>query len=286
MSNQSLADVYAINFQNAEPGHFTMVPNIIDSLTYELEGVAKRLSPIAKELYRVIRKFGAQTGRCWVSRDHLAEAINCSSGAVSNARVELEQIFNQLEGNPLITITKKKKSIFNKNGELIGKATCIEITIIDIWRYNNACEATSAEERRRQASSPHDGPTPASSPHDGAPREAPSPGDAIKTRVLDGVVEEQQEPVDEDAEPTVVFRSPTEIQLSPEQRRAYDWMLSWGFAPKSATKIVKRYNQMDIVAASEYVQARRKQGEPINSLAAYFTRCLQGRYWEKSSKSS
>jgi hypothetical protein len=136
---ESAAEQYAsILADSSEPNYYSQIPGIINYCTYLVDGVSVKISPIAKTLYTVIKQLAGQKGVCWVGRRLLAELVNCSTGAITNAKRELSQKMEQLNGKPLITISKLKRNIYNESGEIKFATIYDQIKIESIWPENNA----------------------------------------------------------------------------------------------------------------------------------------------------
>lgn len=142
----SLDHTQTIEFASDEPRHFDMMPSILDYLTYIEEEVdektgerrffRKRLKPVDKELYRVLR-FRAGKGACWRDTKDLAAHVNAAPDTISKSKKVLSMPFEQLEGQSLISVNEKRIPT-RKNGKNINKRPVHCITITNIWRYNNS----------------------------------------------------------------------------------------------------------------------------------------------------
>lgn len=93
--------------------YFCQIPNVADELD---------LTPYAYRLYGHLKRVAGESGKCWQSTKTLAKKCRMSTGAISEAKKELENTFP-----PLIRITSKTK----ENG------TYHEIMITDIWQINH-----------------------------------------------------------------------------------------------------------------------------------------------------
>lgn len=135
-----------LSFENH---HFTQIPCLIDHLTYIHEKIdkitgqkiyeRKRLSVYAKELYRQIKSCTFANGSSYSSK-HYANIMNCSLGTISNAKKELTQAFEQMEGKSLIRIEKIQKNKYNEKGNVhLYSYQQDKIFVEDhLWTYNNS----------------------------------------------------------------------------------------------------------------------------------------------------
>jgi hypothetical protein len=130
--------------REVEPSNYERVPDILDYLTYihqeidEETGMSsyarRRLSPIEKELYRVIKR-SARNTICWKNRDGLAFEVNCSAGAITNAKRILEMPFEQLRGRSLIDVEERRIATY-KEGKQINTRPNHCIYVNPIWEFN------------------------------------------------------------------------------------------------------------------------------------------------------
>jgi hypothetical protein len=294
----SPTEAYVIAFQNSEPKHYTRVPNIIDHLTYDAmdsEGnvIKKRLSVFAKELYRILRMIANDYGACWMNRDNLAELANMSTGSITNAKKELEQKFHQLDGQPLINIEENQKST------KVNGTTYHKITIIDIWKWNNAFMSAFNFQKKYGAPSPHDGANPAPSPHDGPPREAPSPHDTNNNQTNKNHLSKEQQPTPAGSlvaslvslytKKDPLYPSDQQKHFkerlfpSGQQKRAYDWLVGEGCFEPTAYKISITYSSDDICKASNYTNEMHKKSKKDNKWG-YLQQTLKNKYWMKKNR--
>lgn len=132
-------------FASDEPRHYDRVPSVIDHLTYVDEEVdesgvityyRKRLTPIEKELYRVLR-YRAGSNACWRNVEDLASHVGCGKNTITQAKRVLAMPFEQLEGNPLIFVEERMVKTV-RDDVTINKRPVHIITIFNIWRHNNA----------------------------------------------------------------------------------------------------------------------------------------------------
>lgn len=299
MSNPKLSpsEIYANHFQTTEPNFYTRVPNIIDHLTYTVikdgEKQVHRLSVYAKELYRVIRMIASDYGKSWHTMDDLAEKIGCSKSKVSEAHQELLQPMDQLDGSPLIHIERKNKKITSDNGHQCGTVYFIR-TIINIWPWNNAFMATIKYQNKygrivddeEPSCSPCEPVSGSCSPCEPVHLGSCSPCERNNNTGKKNPVLEEQQPTEASASAHVCSSKTQKAKmfLSPEQSKAYDWMIEKRCNPNAALKIVKTYCSQEIQHASAYLMNQltknKSKGVQIPNIWGYFTSILKGRYWE------
>ncbi len=290
----SPSEIYAINFEADEPKYYTRIPNILSHLTYDSVNKktgkvkVKRLSVYAKELYRVLRDTAgnSDTGKSWRNRDNLAKLCNMSAGMVTKCKLELSQKFHQLDLNPLIRVVKKPKTV-KKDGKKTGGTSYDEITIVNIWPWNNAFMATMKFRKSDEAMSPNDSEVMAESPHDGEPPVALSPCDTNnnpnnKTHLYK---EQQPTPIG-DPVGSVPFDKKKKGCFSDEQRACYEWLVKEECHEKNATSIARNFNRQDIYDALQYLKSciakLKAKGETLRKDKwAYLQDILNNRYWEK-----
>lgn len=94
--------------------HFSQIPNIVDDMG---------LTPYAYRLYGHLRRVAGENGKCWQSTSTLAKSCGMSTGTVSKAKEELENVFP-----PLIRVISKKKD---------DGSTYHEVFVSDIWKINH-----------------------------------------------------------------------------------------------------------------------------------------------------
>ena len=288
-------DLCSIEFENSNPSNFTMIPNILDYLTYnftEDDGTVtmRRLSVFAKELYRVLVKIAGDEGACWMGRDNLAEICNMSAGSITNAKKELLQNFNELEGKPLITLQECKKSNI-KEGKLVGSTIYHKIRICDIWKCNNAyfkkrkLSATPGQSQGMTA------PTPPVSPHVPTPQDAPSPHDTNKIHINNTELSKEQQPAASAAPVCPLDQSVSSVLAAeaappPDPKaQAFNWMMKYGFDERAAFAIIAKHTIEDISLASIYVtdqmRKRKEKNETIANPLGYFVKTIEGRWWRQ-----
>lgn len=291
MSNieNSPSEIYAINFQNSEPKHYTRVPNIIDHLTYTVEEegikVKKRLSVYAKELYRIIKMIGGDDGICWNTTESLAEKVGCSVGSINNAKKELLTPMDQLDGNALIIEKKIKLNKSNSSNQPFSTMLCT-YSVVDIWKWNNAFMSTLKHQVKYGADSPHESDPPTDSPHESANLGTDSPHESnnIPLKKNPNVKEQQHTEACASAHVCSSKIEKAKMFLSSEQLKAFDWMIQGKCNPNAALKIAKTYCTQEIQKASDYLMNQlsknKSKGVQIPNIWGYFTAILKGKYWK------
>jgi hypothetical protein len=288
----SPAELYSISFQNPEPSHFAMVPHIIDHLTYGEIGkdgkiTTKRLSIYAKELYRVIKRIAGDSGACWMNRDHLAELCNMSAGSVTNAKKELLQKFNELDGKPLIILTAHKKAKV-KDGIQKNCTVYHKLIVADIWKYNRAYMNTRKSILEMQALSPNDGAYEALSPNDGAIQGAVSPHDTKKNKINNNPLFNEQQPAPKDAPVCPLNSKDLSVSSLDTRRQAFNWFMKNGCDEMTALSFCAKYSDEEITNASGYVTrqiARKKsKGEDVPNIIGYLRKTLENKWWIPKNK--
>jgi hypothetical protein len=152
MENISPAELYAFELNNNDPKYYAQIPAVIFQCTYLApeprkdnknygKMVRKRLSVYAITLYTYIKQLAGRSGKVWMTTDSLAEECNMSQGSISNAKKELLQPLEQLNGKSLIEIKTASKSFTREDGSKGAKEYHI-ITPTHIWPENNAYMAT------------------------------------------------------------------------------------------------------------------------------------------------
>jgi len=292
MQNLSPPELYAFHFQNDEPEFYTMVPNIIDHLTYTIDNKGtkeiKRLSIFAKELYRVIRMIAPGGKTCWHSTESLAEIIGCSTGKVSEAKDELLMPMHQLDGSPLIIETKKTTIRRNENGHTFPVPLSHKM-IVDIWSWNNAFMATRKfqNEYGRPGDSCGEPPEVGGSCGELPLLDGSSPGERNNNLSINNPLSLEQQPT-ADAD-SVVFKSykkeKDKDMLPTDARKAFDWMISKKCDPVAALDMASKYSMEEIEKTSKYVEIQIKKNKhknkPIDNIWGYFRTALTRRFWER-----
>lgn len=279
----SPANLYAFHFQNEEPSYYTIVPNIIDHLTYQVEkdGIkeTKRLSVYAKELYRVIRMIAPKGVTCWHSTESLAEIIGCSTGKVSQAKDELLMPMDQLDGSPLIIETKKTTVRKTESGHTFPVPLSHKM-IVDIWKWNNAFMATRKFQNEYGRDSCGEDPEVGNSCGEEPLLGGYSCGERNNNPcLLDPICIVQQPTADADL---VVFKSQKKekefMQLPLDKQKAVKWMLSHKCHPVAALDIAKKFSIYDIEKASDFVMTK-KEKKHIDNMWGYFRTVIENRFW-------
>ena len=301
-NDYSQVEKYLFHLENEEPCYYSRIPYILNYLTYIYinkdtgEKEIRKLSVYAKVLYQVIKQFSFENanGRCWASRDHLAEIAGMSSGKISQAKQELSQSFHQLEGNPLIVIVECKKNIPcpTDDTKSLGKTIYHKIGVVNIWKWNNAFIGSKAHIEKTpelddffnddedEALSPHDGAGGALSPHDTAPVEALSPHDTNNNHPnKNPMFKKQQTPA---AAGSVVSENKRRLFVTPEHEKAYLWMISLACEEALAFSIAKKYTPEEISTASDYL-IKMKSNPKFSGFKrgkwAYFQNILENKWY-------
>lgn len=286
----STAEMYAFYLQHEEPNNYSRIPNIISHLTYDYidpetgEKSIQKLTPYARELYRVMKQTAGDDNRCWKTIRHLAEESGMSVGMVSNARKELEQSFHQLGGESLIKTVQKQKASQN-DGNILNKTTYNESMIVNIWGHNNAFFKMRKEMKKiEEARSQCEHATEARSQCEHATEEARSHSDTKQDNGIKIPLYKKQQPM---ADAIFVAPSKSKKRLFPseEKQKAYEWLINGKCREETAYSIVTNYSIDDIRNASLYQEERIKSGKTkCDEPWAYFQNVLQKRYWEKKCK--
>lgn len=300
------AETYLCCLQYREPNNYTRVPNIINHLTYDeidpktKKITTKRLSVYAKELYRVLKQIGGEDRPIWMNAENLAELCNMSEGQVSKCKKELMQKFHQLDNNPLIIITERKKNTSEGNKKING-TIYHQIMILDIWGYSKGHYFLKSIEK--SASSQYDPAYPASSQYDPASERASSQYDPINININNiPMLKEQHptadadsssscssssdDPIPDDAYDVYVSKYKNEKMFaSPDHKRVYDWLIKEGCDEKSARSLAK-FDPEDMKKGSLFLknqlQKNNKKGKKISNRWGYLRRILENRYWENN----
>lgn len=281
----SPAELYAFHFQNDEPAYYTIVPNIIDHLTYEVEkdGIkeTKRLSVYAKELYRIIRMIAPGGKTCWHSTESLAEILNCSTGSITNAKNELLMPMDQLDGNALIIETKKTMIRKTEDGHTFPVPLSHKM-IVDIWKWNAAFMATRKFQNEYGRDSCGEEPSLGDSCGEDPLLDGYSCGERNNNPCsLDPYVIQQQPTAEADC---AVFKSAKKekerAMLPSESKKAFEWMLQKKCDPVSALDIAKKYTPDEIHQASGYVQ-RQMKIKIIKNIWGYLRTTLERGFYKE-----
>ncbi len=243
-----------------------------------------------KELYRVLTRIAGDNGACWMNRGNLAELCNMSDGSITNAKKELLQNFNELDGKKLIILEECKKAKIEQG---IKKNTTIyhKVMIADIWRYNRAYMATRKYMNEDEAPSSHDSASQAPSSHDSVQQGALSPHDTKNNTVKENQLLKEQQPVDLstpvcslDLE-EVVLSIPNLSEEMDLKTKAFNWFMKIGCDERNALHFTNNFSCEDITNASIYVEkqiAKKKQkNEYIPNIIGYLRKTLENKYWVK-----
>lgn len=289
--NLSAAELYVIQLENEEPSFYSRIPHILSHLTYDFidengQKSVKKLSIYARELYRVIKQTAGDRGKCWRDTEGLAELCGMSTGSVVNAKKELQQSFNELNGKSLITITKCQRSNF-KNDKCVNKSPSHIISVINIWGFNNAYMST-LKYQKNEADSPCERAESAGSPHESALRGADSPHEPNKNHNNKNHLYLKQEPT---ASPSVFsvdsvsLKKQNPVFLDEKKESAFGWLTKNGCPEQNAVSIIKKFSCQDIEEASKYTEIQlnknKAKGKSTENKWAYFQNVLNNRYWEK-----
>ena len=282
MSNQSQnispSELYAIHLENEEPSFYCMIPHLISYLTYDFidkdgKKEVRKLSLVARELYRVIKQTAGDRGKCWRDTDGLAELCGMSVGSVVNAKKELQQNFHQLNNTPLITVVESKKANF-KNDKCVNKSPSHIITVKNIWGFNNAYMSTLKYQKVE-----------AGSPHESAQGEAGSPHEPNNNPNNKNPLSKEQQPTACADSVVGCFLNKEDSVLVDKKARACNWFLQIGCDLKTATYFVETYSSDDIYQASMYTEQQLKKkkakNQTIPNIIGYLRNTLKNRYWEK-----
>lgn len=138
--------LYLEAFQNSDPKHFDMVPEILDYLTYldtktneetgEITYYRNSLTSDHINFYRVIKHRAGRINKTWATREQYAEQMKCDPDSITKYRKVLEMPFEQLDGNSLIDV-QTQYTMKEKNGRQYPQEKHI-ISGFFIWNHNNA----------------------------------------------------------------------------------------------------------------------------------------------------
>lgn len=152
-SDLSPGEIYAIEMNNHEPGYYSQIPGVLHHLTYIKKEIKKskkyygkkircKLSSTAFQLYCYLKQIAGKKNKpVWSHPKNIAEAIGCSLSKFYEAKEELLQGFEQLNGKPLISIVKSKKYTERQDKQK-GASVYDQITICHVWPEANAYMAT------------------------------------------------------------------------------------------------------------------------------------------------
>lgn len=287
-----LSAQYVIALDNSEPSNYTMVPNIIDHLTYdEIDKVSgeikiKRLSVYAKELYRVLRLVGGSQNMAWKNTENLADMCNMSPSQICKSKKELLQKFHELEGCSLIEITEKKKTTRDFNGDKLNGTIYHQISIRNIWGMNRAfflMKKLLKESLSEGAHSHSESAGVAHSHSESALEGAHSHSERNKTTCSNTPLFKEQ---DSTAGAVSVCTSSKEdsVKAANPQLETFNWLTSNGCNVIQAVEISKAYPSQEIKKAIDYTEKAivnsRKKMKSIGKPMAYLVKTLENRYWE------
>ena len=283
--SELLSEQYLIALENPHPNNFTMIPNIIDHLTYDDidsesgEIKIKRLSVYSKELYRILTTIAGDTNICWKNAENLAELCNMSKGQIANCKKELMQKFHQLEGTSLIEILDKKKCT-KRDGDKINGTHYHQITVKCIWNYNRAfflLKKIEKEEARSCGDRAGEHGHVVTAPSEGAR----SCGDRNNTACSNTPLFKKQHST---APPNSVCSSNNSEDVSVDPLTSmFNWLMKIGCDEMGAISIVNNFTPDDLHAASGYVQKimekKRQKNETLTNIVGYLRKTLQNRWW-------
>ena len=288
----SLSEQYAFALDCKEPNNYTMIPNIVDHLTYdeivdEETGafVTKRLSVFAIHLYRVIKNIAGQEGCAWKNTEGLAQAANMSTGQVSKCKKELTQKFHELDGNPLIIITECQKTCSREDKKING-TIYHKIKLLNIWGWNRAFQVLKKQGKcgnvhKQQGLSPHESPNEGLSPHESPLEEARSPGERNKITNKIPLSKEQHPAAGAD---NVAF---LDTQSSDVCLKIFNWFLKMGCDVRSATFFINNFSIEDLKSAHEYtfdiMKKKTQKNSTIANPVGYMRKVLENKWWVKKS---
>ena len=143
-------ELYLVSFQNSDPKHFDMIPEILDYLTYldtdvdkttgEITYYRKSLTSDDINLYRIIKQKAGSINKSWAKGKDYARQMKCNENTITKYKRILQMPFEQLEGNSLIhvdtiyTLREREGAQYPEERHIISG--------IHIWNYNNAFMAT------------------------------------------------------------------------------------------------------------------------------------------------
>lgn len=284
---------YLIALENSHPSNFTMVPGIIDYLTYDDVDLktgkshVKRLSVFSAHLYRILIQIGGEEHITWKKSESLAEIANMSLGMIVKCKRELQQKFHQLEGNPLIDVSEHKKSNI-KDGIKTCGFVYHKINVKNIWGFNRAffllkklnVKTDSPHESAGVSDSCGESPPPADSPHESASRRT----DSLHER---NNIQCSKTPLFKKQQSTASADSvcPSNLANVVEDKKLswFNFLLKIGFDTLSATGIISSYEIEDIRQAVLYTEKQKeinkKKNKPMPNLLGYIRKTLENRWW-------
>lgn len=311
-------ELYTAKYLNPGKDHnFEKIPDILDHLTFIVKNKKgqyerKRLSVYAKEVYRIIKK-SAGNSVCWRTTEALAYEANCSTYSVCQAKKELSQSFEQLDGNSLIIIEEKIRKRFDEKGKCNGTTIKHIIGIENIWKWNNAfCsnfknmekkklgvmeekEAERAIEMMRQAfeqksfhnyeaNLPHKSANEADLPHKRPPQKADLPHKRNKhtSPLTYPHVEETNPTGSAGADPVQVclLKEENVKQCLEAEYKLVDWLIRMGFNEKMVSNIC-HFGAENIYLNARYVLKMHLK-KPKENLLGYFYNSLTNKWFLKA----
>ena len=306
MSDYSPSELYAIQLNNNDPGYYGRTPGIVFHCTYVCtennkkkktfgKSVRKKLSPYAITLYTLIKLIAGKEGKVWMTGANLAEQCGFSESKLSEAKKELTQPMEQLNGKPLIEITKRKVKFKRKDGTE-GARDADVLTPTHIWPENNAymstlkhhqskdlgiLEESSSDESSSQCeldqrSSSHCelDPLGSSSHCEGNNRTENKIPSVLETDTPAGPavcsLEKENNSVLPDAEK--IIRKTEEMK---------ELLRNIGADDNFIKELLRNYSLSQIHKAGMYVQAQKKK-KPIPNFCAYLRKSLENKYYESN----
>jgi len=296
---------YAVAMSNHEPAHFTMIPNIIDHLTYDAidkktgESVVKRLSVYSIHLYKVLRNISGSSNLIWMNSLKIAEIANMSDAQVMICKRELSQKFHQLDNTPLINIFAKKKAT-KKDDCKVNTTIYHEIHINPIWTYNNAFfalkkieknnpELFHAKPERTQMLSPVNQLTKMLSEHPeptkmlSEPLErAHLPAKCNNKQIIKTPLSKEQQPTASADRVCSLVQDDCVLATVDKSTEAYNWLIQQGCSQHTAVALATTYSSKQIQDASQYValqmQKALAKGQKIKNAIAYLRKALENNW--------
>lgn len=131
------------SYRELEPKYYEAMPGFLDYLTYieatkDKNGkdiyVRRRLKPIEKDVYRVIKKLAGE-GVCIRTETYIARMVGCSTHTLADAKIALSNPIEQMYGESLISIDKQM-ALTKKEGRKINKRPVHICHINPVWKYN------------------------------------------------------------------------------------------------------------------------------------------------------
>lgn len=289
--NLSPSELYAINLNENDPKYFSLTPGIIFHCTYVAkekkkgkkhygELVRKKISPHAIALYTCIRQIAGQNSACWSSTSYLSALTGMSAGMISEAKADLTQPIEQLNGKPLLEITEKRKKVTQPDGS-VKSVPYHQIVPTHIWPENNAYMATISYQENLEL-----GLVSRSQCESQPPSRSQCETDSLGSRSQCETNKTEKNSSVNETEPARCASgcSSSEKGLFEENQekiaKAKQAMRSSGSDENFIREMTKRFTPQRILDAGFYVQqmAKRKR---ISNLQGYFRKAIEsGRKWE------